>query len=58
MKHFEGLLHLVGKLPPRSSTPGPNSSYFTKIFLEGVPWDVSKQTLVQVCSFVYTMSCF
>ena len=51
--NFAGLLHLVW-----ATTADPNSSYSTKIFLEGVPWDVSKQTLVQVCSFVYTMSCF
>ena len=37
-----------GQLPPRSSTAGPNSSYSTKIFLGGVPWDISEQTLVQV----------
>ena len=37
-----------GTLPPRSSTAGPNSSYSTKIFLGGVPWDISEQTLVQV----------
>jgi len=36
-----------GQLPPRSSTAGPNSSYSTKIFLGGVPWDISEQTLVQ-----------
>ena len=58
MKHFVGLLHLVWENAPCSSTAGPNSSYFTKIFLEGVPWDISKQTLGQVCSFVNTMSCF
>jgi hypothetical protein len=39
-----------GQLPPRSSTAGPNSSYSTKIFLGGVPWDISEQTLVQVIS--------
>ena len=32
--------------------------YSTKIFLGGVPWDISEQTLVQVCSFVYTMNCW
>jgi len=36
-----------GQLPPRSSTAGPNSSYSTKIFLGGVPWDISEHTLVQ-----------
>jgi len=36
-----------GQLPPRSSMAGPNSSYSTKIFLGGVPWDISEQTLVQ-----------
>jgi len=36
-----------GQLPPRSSTAGPNSSYSTKIFLGGVPWDISEQTLIQ-----------
>lgn len=39
-----------GQLPPRSSTAGPDSSYSTKIFLGGVPWDISEQTLVQVAS--------
>eukprot|EP00092_Neocalanus_flemingeri_P001481 GFUD01001579.1.p1 GENE.GFUD01001579.1~~GFUD01001579.1.p1 ORF type:complete len:612 (-),score=140.44 GFUD01001579.1:846-2681(-) len=39
-----------GQLPPRSSTAGPNSSYSTKIFLGGVPWDISEQTLVQAFS--------
>merc|ERR1719369_1156921 len=34
-----------GQLPPRSSMAGPNSSYSTKIFLGGVPWDISEQTL-------------
>ena len=34
------------------STAGPNSSYSTKIFPGGVPWDISEQTLVQVCNFV------
>ena len=55
--NFAGLLHLVW-----ATTAGPNSSYSTKIFLGGVPWprDISEQTLVQVCSFVYMMSfwCF
>ena len=37
-----------GQLPHRSSTAAPNSSYSTKIFLGGVPWDISEQTLVQV----------
>jgi len=36
-----------GQLPPRSSMAGPNSSYSTKIFLGGVPWDISELTLVQ-----------
>merc|ERR1719481_1943435 len=36
-----------GQLPPRSSHAGPNSSYSTKIFLGGVPWDISEQILVQ-----------
>merc|ERR1719369_2508730 len=36
-----------GQLPPRSSLAGPNSSYSTKIFLGGVPWDISELTLVQ-----------
>merc|ERR1719192_306858 len=36
-----------GQLPHRSSTAAPNSSYSTKIFLGGVPWDISEQTLVQ-----------
>ena len=54
-ENFAGLLHLVW-----ATTAGPNSSYSTKIFLGGVPWDISEQTLVQVCSFVYMMSfwCF
>ena len=54
-ENFAGLLHLVW-----ATTAGPNSSYSTKIFLGGVPWprDISEQTLVQVCSFVYTMNCW
>ena len=36
-----------GQLPHRSSTAAPHSSYSTKIFLGGVPWDISEQTLVQ-----------
>ena len=58
MKHFAGLLHLVWATAPRSSTAGPNSSYSTQILLGGVPWDISEQTLVQVCSFVYMVSCW
>ena len=37
-----------GQLPHRSSTAAPHSSYSTKIFLGGVPWDISEQTLIQV----------
>jgi len=36
-----------GQLPHRSSTAAPHSSYSTKIFLGGVPWDISEQTLIQ-----------
>merc|ERR1719192_1943879 len=36
-----------GQLPHRSSTAAPHSSYSPKIFLGGVPWDISEQTLVQ-----------
>ena len=51
--NFAGLLHLVW-----ATTAGPNSSYSTKIFLGGVPWDISEQISVQVCSFVYMVSCW
>ena len=50
-----------GTLPPRSSTAGPNSSYSTKIFLGGVPWDISEQTLVQVrhlVIYLFMIFCF
>ena len=49
-ENFAGLLHLVW-----ATTAGPNSSYSTKIFLGGVP---SEQISVQVCSFVYMVSCW
>ena len=52
-ENFAGLLHLVW-----ATTAGPNSSYSTKIFLGGVPWDISEQISVQVCSFVYMVSCW
>ena len=48
--NFAGLLHLVW-----ATTAGPNSSYSNKIFLGGVP---SEQISVQVCSFVYMVSCW
>lgn len=34
-------------MPHRTSTAAPNSSYSTKIFLGGVPWDISEQALAQ-----------
>ena len=39
-----------GQLPHRSSTAAPNSSYSTKIFLGGVPWDVTETSLIQAFS--------
>merc|ERR1719318_673559 len=44
---YEASCTWSGQLPPRSNIAGPNSSYSTKIFLGGVPWDISEQTLVQ-----------
>ena len=41
---------MIGQLPPRTPTAAPNSSYSTKIFLGGVPWDISEQSLVQAFS--------
>ena len=45
--HCEASCTWSGQLPHRSSTAAPHSSYSTKIFLGGVPWDISEQTLVQ-----------
>ena len=36
-----------GQLPHRTALAAPNSSYSTKIFLGGVPWDISEPALVQ-----------
>lgn len=46
-----------GQLPHRSSTAAPHSSYSTKIFLGGVPWDISEQTLIQVHSTFLLSPC-
>jgi len=48
--HCEASCTWSGQLPPRTPTAAPNSSYSTKIFLGGVPWDISEQSLVQAFS--------
>jgi len=45
--HSEASFTWSGQLPHRTSTAAPNSSYSTKIFLGGVPWDISEQALAQ-----------
>jgi len=41
-----------GQLPPRSISAGRNQNYSSKIFLGGVPWDITEQALVQsFCEF-------
>jgi len=36
-----------GQLPPRARGAGRNPTYSSKIFLGGVPWDITEHTLVQ-----------
>ena len=43
-------IDVAGSLPQRASSAAPGSSYSTKIFLGGVPWDISEQTLIQAFS--------
>ena len=45
--HSEASFTWSGQLPHRTSTAAPNSSYSAKIFLGGVPWDISEQALAQ-----------
>ena len=37
-----------GQLPPRASGSGTDLSFSTKVFLGGIPWDITEESLVDI----------